>query len=277
MLRRLVAARLPVLGIGPRSLVKLILAQLVVIQLIAVQTSIADRYRFAAIDGLFEQQVGAYLLPCIYRQLGHDIVIVDYPAKRAQAFANSGNVDGEVMRIYNYAMDAPNTLRVPTPFYQLETSAFFTRDKDFSQLSLEQIKALRVVKVRGVKHTKFITDGFKNVRDLSSSEQMFLYLLAGRADIALTNTSNGVHTIKRLGLDDAFSRIAEPLDVQPLYHYVHKSRAELVPALDRAIQSQIASGELQARAREAEALLYMGTSPGAAATCSAQSVALDNR
>ncbi|WP_096086812.1 substrate-binding periplasmic protein [Agaribacterium haliotis] len=240
--------------------------------------AVASSFKFAATDGLFAQQVGRYMLPCIYRELGHEISIVDYPAKRALSSANSGSVDGEVMRIYDYGDYAPNTVRVPTPYYYVDTTAFFLKDKAYENLSLEEIKKLKVVKVRGVTHTDFVSKDFAHVKDVDSTEQLFLYLQAGRADVALTNASNGLHAISLMGLEDTFSKTAEPLDTQALYHYIHKSKsAELVTKVDTAIKKLIDKGFLQQLAREAELRLYSGAKELHSSACSSQELAADTK
>ena len=89
--------------------------------------AVANELTFASIQGLVEQKVGAIVLPKVYARLGYKVEIKPLPGKRAQKSANMGTVDGEIMRIFAYGEETPNTIRVPTPYYELETTAFARR------------------------------------------------------------------------------------------------------------------------------------------------------
>ncbi len=72
-------------------------------------------FDFVSIEKLVEQEVGRVIIPKIYSKLGIEITITPMPGKRAQQMANSGIKDGEIMRIYSYGNETPNTIRVRTP------------------------------------------------------------------------------------------------------------------------------------------------------------------
>ncbi|AQS39013.1 hypothetical protein Sps_03898 [Shewanella psychrophila] len=113
---------------------------------------IAADFDFVSIEKLIEQEVGRVIIPKVYSKLGIEITITPMPGKRAQQMANSGSKDGEIMRIYSYGNETPNTIRVPTPYYYLETMAFIKQGSDVVINSRKDLHNYRLAKVRGVKH-----------------------------------------------------------------------------------------------------------------------------
>lgn len=213
--------------------------------------SVSDEYRFASINHLVEQEIGRIVLPQIYARLGITISTVPLPGKRAQHDAASGKLDGEVMRIYSYGDETPSTIRVPTPYYYLETMAFVRRDTNIEILTKEDLQKYKLAKVRGVKHTNNITYGLENVKDVASTTDMMKLISSGFVDVGLTNTVDGLVTIKRMGLED-ITPMKSPLATLDLYHYVHVSNADLIPLIDDQIRELKESGELESMLIQAE-------------------------
>lgn len=210
----------------------------------------SEKYHFASIEGLVEQEIGRIILPEVYKKLGINIVITAMPGKRAEKEATSGVVDGEIMRIWSYGEENPSTIRVPTPYYYLETTAF-VKNKNIVVTVKADLAKYSLVKIRGVKHTNNITEGLEFVQDVETTCQMMRFLLAGRADIALTNTIDGTNTLKRCRITGVVPS-GKPLAVWKLYHYLHVDHKDLVPRVDTVIKKMIASGEMAALIKKAE-------------------------
>lgn len=213
--------------------------------------AIAKEYHFVAINNLIEQEVGTIVLPEIYKQLGINISITPLPGKRAQHQATSGMSDGEIMRIYSYGIENPTTIRVPTPYYQLETMAFIRKDSGIKITKKADLAQYDIAKVRGVKHTNNITQGLTNVTDVNSTEKVMKLVSEGLADVGLTNTVDGLMVLKNLKLDNVIS-IKKPLATLDLFHYIHESQKALVPLVDQKLQALIRSGELARIIKKAE-------------------------
>ena len=203
----------------------------------------AQTLHFSAIEYLAEQEVGRRVLPQIYQRIGREITISSVPANRAQLLATSGELDGEIMRIYSYGSENPSTLRVPTAYYQFATMAFVRKDSGIVSLTPEQLKNYRIVKVRGVKHTDNITRGLSNAVDFSSTQEIMNMVSLGRADIALTSVIDGSVILEKMAMHE-LRMLDKPLAVLDLYHYLHQSHVDLIPPLDAAIKKLKASGEL---------------------------------
>ena len=147
------------------------------------------------------------------------------------------------MRIWSYGDENSNTIRVPTPYYYLETMPFVLKNADITIHSPQDLRQYRLSKIRGVKHTNNITKGLSHVYDMSSTEDMFKLLFNGKVDVVLTNTLDGELVLSRLNLSDAVEK-QTPLARLPLYHYIHKKHKSLIPKINREILRMKMSGEL---------------------------------
>lgn len=201
------------------------------------------KYKFVRIDKLAEQEVAAKMLKDIYKSIGMEISIEPVPGERAKLMATSGEADGETLRIFSYGEKNPMMVRIPTAYSSLETTAFALKSSKISIKTKEDLKKYRIVIVRGVQHTKDITEGLQNVHVINDLEQMMKFLEAGRADIAITNTIAGNGMLKQLKLDSIAP--VGTLETLDLYHYVHEKNKDIVPKVDEAIQKMKNSGELK--------------------------------
>jgi polar amino acid transport system substrate-binding protein len=209
-------------------------------------------YNFASIELLIEQAVGRIVLTQIYKNIGININVSPLPGKRAQYVANSGMKDGEIMRIWTYGDESPNTIRVPTPYYYLETMPFVLENSKIIITKKEDLANYRLTTIRGVKHTTNITKGLKNTYEMSSTKDMFTLLVSGKVDVVLTNTIDGNLALARLGLNHVIS-MKEPLARLPLYHYIHKGHKDVISLVDKEIKRMKSNGELAALILSAEA------------------------
>lgn len=211
----------------------------------------AHDYKFGAIEGLFEQEVAKVVLPKIYKEIGLDVSVTSGPANAIENKLALGFLDGEILRIHSYGEDNENVVRVPTPYYQLETMGFVRSGSGVSIKSLEDLKKYRVAVVKGVKHTENATKQHPKVVVLPKTSQILKLLSKGKVDVVLTNTVDGLVAIEKLKLKDV-EPLAEPLATEPLYHYLYKTNAHLVPKVDKAIKDLSRSSALKMMLRKAE-------------------------
>ena len=208
-------------------------------------------YRFASIEYLLEQEVAREVIPEIYQGLGMKVEILPLPANRAQYVAVSGQVDGEVMRIWRYGEDNPTMLRVPTPYYYVETMAFVRADSGIIIREPKDLQPYRVVRVRGVKHTNNVTADLSRVRDVDSTQMMLELLQNNQADVALTNHLDGLIMMKRYHFDN-ITGMPTHLGHLALYHYLHPKHAKLLPVIDTEFKRLEDASELATIIKAAE-------------------------
>lgn len=209
----------------------------------------AEKYHLVSIACLFEQQVGELVLPAIYNKLGIDITITAMPGNRAMLETVSGRKDGEIMRIWSYGIEHTETIRIPTPYYQLETMAFFRQGEAINLKTAADLARYSVLKVRGVKHTNNITKGLSDIYDYDDTESMMRALQ--RNSVALTHITDGQFAIRKAGLK-GIVQLEAPLATFPLFHYVHRKNSHLVERLNKAIVEMKQSGELKRLILKAE-------------------------
>lgn len=211
----------------------------------------APEYHFTSIEKLVEQQIGEQILPQIYQSIGINIQITSMPADKAEAIANRGLADGEIMRIWTYGEENPKSIRVPTPYYYLETMPFVLKDSGIVIRSKADLSQYRIAKVRGVKHTNNITEGLPFVFESHSTENIFKLLRAGKVDVAITNTLDGLIVINNMAVNDIIP-MDSPLKTLPLYHYIYQSKAAVVSQVDNAIKQLQKTGQLDIMIKQAE-------------------------
>ncbi|MCF2857744.1 transporter substrate-binding domain-containing protein [Pseudoalteromonas sp. SMS1] len=219
---------------------------------------VAEQYHFVSINFLIEQEIGRIVLPEIYKRLDIDIKITPLPGKRAQFEASTGLKHGEIMRIFSYGEETPSTIRVPTPYYYLETMAFVRKDSGVKIDSVDALRNYHIVKVRGVKHTNNITKGMKYVEDMDTTKQILRLVSAGLADVALTNRIDGLVQLDELGITNV-EPLNKNLAVLELFHYIHESQKHLVPLVNNKIIEMQRSGELAALISKAEQQVIKNT------------------
>lgn len=222
-----------------------------IILLLCPVSAFAEEYHFASIENLVEQEIGRIVLPRIYQKLGINITITPLPANRAQTEARKGIKDGEIMRIWSYGGENPTTIRVPTPYYYLETMCFIRKDSGISIRTIDDLRPLKIAKIRGVKHTNNITTGMPHVFDMDNRIAMMKVLENGRVDVAITNTIDGLQIIQKGKFSNVINS-GKPLAVLKLYHYIHESHKDLVPKIDEVIIKMKENGELETLINEAE-------------------------
>ena len=200
-------------------------------------------YKFVRIDGLAEQAVGEKLLKEVYKRAEIEISVTPMPGKRALQQASSGEMDGETLRVFALGENVKSLIRVPTALSSLQTVAFKKTGADVSVTSKEDLNNYSSVIVTGVLHTHAITEGVSDVNEVSDPAAMFKLVAGGRADLALTSYLDGLASIRQLKID-GIEDVKPALNDQPLFHYVHESKQEVVPVVDAIIKQMSDSGEL---------------------------------
>lgn len=178
-----------------------------------------------------------------YDRLGLDISITEYPAERALILSDSGAVDGEAGRIAIIEESYANLLRVPTPIYQSEFTAFARRtDIDVSR-GWASLAPYRVGVLIGFKYIESLSSRLDAV-SLPSYEKLVTMLDAGRLDVVVMPLHDGLAVVRDMGLRD-IRALAPPLSVEPMYHYLHPSHAGLVPTVDAVLREMREAGRLR--------------------------------
>lgn len=175
------------------------------------------------------------------RRAGSGAVAREVPAERALAMANSGVTDGDVARVETVGQMYPELLRVPEPSLYYQAYAFAYNRLDTSA-GWESLRGHTVCLRRGIKIFELRTEGMQ--RQVLEDEKSILRMLrSGGCDVALLERNNP-DVIAATQADPPLYRLAPPLEGVPLYIYLHKRHAALVPRVAQALRQMRLDGTL---------------------------------
>lgn len=175
--------------------------------------------------------------------MGISFKVKFFPAERAFIQSSSGEVDGEVERIIGIDDKYPNLVRVPVPvgFF---TGSVFTKGIKFPVTGWESLKPYKIAIVKGIQFSDSPTIGMDRIM-VSEHSQLFKMLDLERVDVAVTGTLTGQITLKKIGIKN-IKVLHPPISRFPLYHYLHKKNAHLIPELTIILEKMSKEGKIQA-------------------------------
>ncbi|WP_373888482.1 ABC transporter substrate-binding protein [Massilia genomosp. 1] len=177
-----------------------------------------------------------------YRRIGRVLVVHKLPGERTLMMANEGRMDGELYRKVGMEREYPNLMIVPVPLLTYEI-VIFTRGTEFTVNGWESLRPFSIGYVRGIKIVKENTAGMKT-EAVPTMEQAFQKLSMGRTDVVVGNRLSGLAAAETLKIDDVRA-LSPALASFPVYHYVNKHHAALVPALAAALQAMKADKTIE--------------------------------
>lgn len=188
--------------------------------------------------------VAAAILTKVYGSLGMQVNQVHAPGERALALANTGEAFGDVMHMEGIEKTYTNLLRIPVPLITFDAVAFTYR-RPLQVTGWASVSNSHVCIRRGIKAIEAATAGFPHLQVLNSYESVFEMLKLGHCELAVLPSAS-ILNAQRLRISGIrFHDV--PLQSWPLYHYVHKSHADLVPGLTESLKALQANGYLAAQ------------------------------
>jgi len=175
-----------------------------------------------------------------YGRLGLSVSFTEFSLNKSLEVANAGDYDGETGRVAGVESKYPNLLMVPVSFYSLDAVALATR-KDIQVDGWESLAGYRVGYIAGGQLVERETKGWERVTTVQGMSQGLKLLLKGKFDVFIDERRHASREIAFFGVDSV--KILEPPIVEiPLYHYVHKKNAKLIPRLTKVLQDMEAEG-----------------------------------
>lgn len=166
------------------------------------------------------------------------------PAARALAESDRGRTDGEVNRIASIEPAHPDLIRIDVPVNYLEGIAY-TCDPKIIVSGWESIRLHRVGIKIGIQYAEQRTQDMPHVTRVHNFNKLFDLLFAGRLDVVVASREMGNLQFARQPGRCLIANVP-PLESLPLYHYLHKSNANLVPAITDVLRKMSDSGEAAA-------------------------------
>jgi polar amino acid transport system substrate-binding protein len=167
-----------------------------------------------------------------YKKIGIEVVFKTYPAERALQISNSGDADGELVRIDNISTAYTNLIKIPVSHVaKIEINGW------------ESLRPYKIVFHKGYKAAELGTKGM-NVLLVGHDKQAFLMVDKGRRDVVVANRFTGLSVIKEMNLNEIVM-LTPPVQVDPLYHYLHKKHKALVPQITAILRNMKHEGKFQ--------------------------------
>lgn len=182
------------------------------------------------------------LVQAAARRAGIPVAARLVPAERALALANNGETDGDVARIEGLERQYPNLVRVPEPVYHYGAYAFAYNKLDVTA-GWESLRGHGICIRRGIKLFELRTGSMQ--RQMLDDERSILRMLRnGGCDMALLEPASQV-VKAAMAAQPPLYKLLPPLEVAPLYLYLHKSQAALAPRFAEALKQMRHDGTLQ--------------------------------
>lgn len=184
------------------------------------------------------------ILKELYTRLGYEIEIREFPGRRAIDISNSGLSDGEVFRVPMIRNKYPNLLMIPVPLISIKFAAFVRdEDKDILKFNnFDDFKHYDVSTMRGyIVIENIFREKKKKLNVLNTYKQLLLTLKSKRYDVSIITYFDGLNALKRLKLDGI--TILKPfVSEMPVYHFVHKKNAHMIPKLTAMLEKMKEEG-----------------------------------
>lgn len=167
------------------------------------------------------------------------------PAERSLALANQGINDGECCRIPAVVKDEyRNLIPIDTSFYAARFSAF-TKLKDSTVKSFNDLKPYSVGSVKGWKIAvnKIKDVGPREVYIVTTPNQLFQMIEQNRLDYGVVGYLSGLQAITTLRAKDIYA-VEPPLIEKKLYLMLHKKHTALIPLLNKTIDDMYADSTI---------------------------------
>lgn len=171
--------------------------------------------------------------------LGYDLQIMHNPGLRSLAMANSGVVDGELIRIRSVSNDYPNLLLVPVPLIHASVGLYTHRRHAESTQSWQNFSATRFAAVKGMMLLEKLPEKFAATPIIYAQgyQQAVHQVIADRADLTLLPSG---YVDRLLDRQEAAELVLlqPPLPPAEGFLHLHKRHEHLVQPLTRLLKAQ---------------------------------------
>jgi len=178
-----------------------------------------------------------------FRRIGVPVRLVRLPSERALKNADQGVDDGNFVRIAGLSSQYPNLIRVPEPMSELSFTAF-TRNPAIATATWDDLRGRNVGLVTGWKLAEQNLANAPHISRVRDEEALFALLDKGRVEVVVSSLHTGGEIVRRHGYRNVRA-LSPPLAVVPMYLYMNKKHAGLVPLLDQALRHMRQDGSLQ--------------------------------
>ncbi len=176
----------------------------------------------------------------IFNNLGYKLIIEKLPAERALRSANSGLIDGELIRVKGMNKLYTNLIRVPESMINLKFVAFSKTKIDLSS-GWNALANKEVAFITGWKIYEKKVPKTAHVTKTTNYHELFTLLQKNRTDIALFSLYSGYYMIDKLKLNN-IKRLKPVLAEKKMFMYLNKKYESLIPKIAKALARMKSNG-----------------------------------
>ena len=206
--------------------------------LLIANTSVAETkllYFSSVTNGEPFLSQGVDVLSKAYSCVGdYQIEVILFPAKRALAFANSGDNDGELIRP-KLVGKFENLKRVDVPLFSYELVAVSKIHDAVPGPSLNDFEKHRVGIIRGFQSTKHIPDILDSVVYANDGNHLITMLANERIDYAFMMKQAAMKAISTTEFSD-LKILIPAIETKWFYHFPHRKNWHLIPKLEDCLR-----------------------------------------
>ncbi|MCE0492485.1 substrate-binding periplasmic protein [Vibrio salinus] len=226
--------------------------------MVSAKKTINEPFVLASIqpEGSKQRQLLVKIYTELFERMEVPLEIVNMPLKRASEDANSGKVDGQFGRIFEYGERYTNQQRVDFPIIQSTLLAFaHINSKININNGWDSLEGTRysVEYQRGMLSSRMNLENrvkSSNLSSVTNAEQGLLKLKYRRTDIFIH--TNGV-ALENVLKNPEFRGYIKPIAMMQtvfLYPYVHKKHKKMVPAMENTLQEMKKDGTIMHYCKE---------------------------
>ena len=206
----------------------------------AVQESHSEQaYVIAHVEDSVDQLAARAVLEEAYRRLDMKVEFRAMPAVQALEASNGGKVAAELQRIDGIQRRYPNLVQVPIPINYIQGLAF-SRDYNFPIRGWHSLRPHRVGIVKGILFAERGTAGMQ-VSVAKNHAELVEWIRDEKVDVGVMPRISGLLAIKKSGASK-IKELKGVLETLMLYHYVHKSNADVAKRLGPVLKSMLLDG-----------------------------------
>lgn len=177
-----------------------------------------------------------------FRRIGREVEVNTLPGERSLLNTESGLDDGDLMRAPGFEKAYPNLLQVPEKMGDMDFMAYTKRQDIPGPITWNNLANYVVGYATGWKIYDRNVKA-KEVAKARSIDALFPLLDLKRVDLILIDRWQGLYAAQMHG--GAVRLIEPPLASSPMFMYLNKKHAAIVPALSRALAAMKADGTYQ--------------------------------
>ena len=193
-----------------------------------------------------------------YGNLGINVRFGRFSDERGLEKSSRGRLSGELARFAGLERTYATLIRIPVSHAAIRQTVF-ALDRSIEIGTWRDLKPYSLVFHKDFALARRKTRGMNRVISDSDSE-IFKMLSQGSRELALAGWATGMKTIKRLRLDNVHA-LSPPLQVDLLFHYLHKKHRRLASKITFIMKNMKTSGRVEEIHREF-GVMAVGTKAG---------------